>query len=299
VKGAAEHPVKKILFTKMHGAGNDFIVIDNRDKQYKTAAGFYSDLAKRLCKHKFSVGGDGLLVLEPSQTQDFKMLIFNSDGSQAEMCGNGARCIAYYAYMAKCFDKNAPEMSNKLSFETLAGIIQAYIFSSKNVSTGKVRLHLTDPQNLKLNFPLKVGQREFDVSYVNTGVPHTVVFVSPLSKVDVQTLGNTIRNHRQFLPEGTNVNFVEKDKQSADTLHVRTYERGVEQETFACGTGATASAIIAGLNKMVRSPVKVITSGNEILTVYFRVAEGANLLNPVYDVHLEGQVHISFTGEVI
>jgi diaminopimelate epimerase len=259
----------------------------------------YSELAKRLCSRKFSVGADGLLVLEPSKAQTFKMVYYNSDGSQAAMCGNGARCIAYYGYVANKLDKTAEILPVKLSLETLAGTINAHILLTKNLYHGTVRLHLPDPQNIRLNFPLKVGQREFDASFINTGVPHTVVFVSQVKKVNVQELGRSIRNHRDFLPEGANVNFVEKNNSEQNTLYIRTYERGVEDETFACGTGATASAIIAGMNKLVKSPVKCITTGGEILTIHFNIDEKENLLNPVYNVQLEGNVQISFTGEVI
>lgn len=268
-------------FTKMQAAGNDFVIIDNRLKKIKRN---YSILAKELCPRKFSVGADGILVVENSNKADFKMLIFNADGSQAEMCGNGARCIAYYCYINKIAQKN-------MEIETLAGIVKA------TVKTNKVKLGLPDPKNTKIDFSLKVNNREFDVSYINTGVPHTVVFVSDLDKIDVNTLGKIIRDHKEFLPEGTNVDFVKpKDKY---TILIRTYERGVESETYACGTGAVASAIIAGLKNVAESPVQCITSGGEKLTVYFRKSSQDDFVSPVYDVYLEGNAEISFDGTII
>ena len=274
-------------FTKMQSAGNDFIVIDNRHSGISRG---YSKLAKKLCQRPFSIGADGLLVIEDSKTADFKMLIFNPDGSQAEMCGNGGRCIAYYAYL----NKIAPR---KMSFETLAGKISA------EIKNREVKLQMTDPHNIRLNFqiplnpPLIKGEIKKgdlkDVSFINTGVPHTVLFCSNLDAVDVNKIGRAIRYHSKFAPAGTNVNFVRKSKNSKNTLYVRTYERGVEQETYACGTGAVASAVIAGLKNIVSSPVKCRTSGGEILKVSFSIS-GKN----VHNVYLEGPVKVSFTGKI-
>ncbi|MDI6641670.1 MAG: diaminopimelate epimerase, partial [Elusimicrobiota bacterium] len=247
----------------------------------------YLKLAKKLCQRHFSVGADGLLIVENSTCRgeaDFKMLYFNSDGSQAAMCGNGARCVAYYAYINKIAER-------QMQFETLAGVIKAKVTGSK------VRISLADPKDIKLDFSLKLDNKEFNVSFVDTGVPHTVIFVSELDGVDVKNLGKKIRYHEKFLPEGTNVNFVKVVNEH--TLNIRTYERGIEDETYACGTGAVASAVIAAMKNLVKSPVRCRTTGGEILTVYFKVASKDELLTPVYDIHLEGKVKLVFTGTII
>jgi len=276
-----------INFVKMHASGNDFIIINNLDKTFNFN---YSKLAKKLCERKFSVGADGLLVLEKSKLSDFKMLYFNSDGSKATMCGNGARCIAYY-YSLIVKNKTV----RTLTIETLAGIIKAEIDYRKNINTAKVKIQLTEPKDIKLNFMLKVAGKKFNASFINTGVPHTVIFVKNISKINVDKLGRIIRNNIMFQPEGTNVNFVEV--KNNNTLFVRTYERGVESETYACGTGITASSIIAGLNNFIKPPVKCITSIGEILKVYYNILKDKNFLT-VSNVYLEGMVHISFSGRV-
>ena len=283
MKGNKNRP--NIIFTKTVAAGNDFIIIDNRQKKLKSKLKYtYSELAKKLCQRHFSIGADGLIILEnPTDPlkADFKMLYFNSNGSQAAMCGNGARCIAYYAYMNKIADR-------EMQIETLSGIIKAKLTGTK------VRILLPEPKDIKVDFSLKINSKELNVSFVNTGVPHTVIFVSELQSVDVKNLGRQIRYHKKFLPEGTNVNFVKVV--SKHELKIRTYERGIEGETYACGTGAVASAVISGIKNLVKSPVKCKTSSGEILTVYFKATTQKGLLTPVYNVYLEGKVKIVFTG---
>ncbi len=270
---------QKINFFKMQSAGNDFIVIDNRKKWLKHD---YSSLSKKLCYRKFSIGADGILVLENSKVADFKMLIFNSDGSQAEMCGNGARCIAYYAFINKI-------AKQKMEIETLAGIIKA------TTQNENVKIQLTEPKNIKLDFNIKVNNKTFNVPHINTGVPHTIIFVKDINKVNVQNIGQKIRYHKIFWPKGTNVDFVHVT--GKNTISLRTYERGVEAETLACGTGSVASAIVSGLKNLVKSPVKCKTASGEVLTVYFKLDRNKN--NSVYDVYLEGKVYITFTGTAV
>jgi len=269
---------QKINFFKMHAAGNDFIIIDNRKKTLKTD---YSLLAKKLCQRKFSIGADGLLILENSKISDFKMLIFNSDGTQAEMCGNGARCIAYYAFINKIAKK-------EMEFETLAGIIKADVFSEN------VKIQLTQPKDIKLDFDLKIDEKNLKLSYINTGVPHTIFFVQKIENVDVYNLGKKIRYHKFFAPDGTNVDFVKV--LNKNSIFLRTYERGVEAETQSCGTGSVASAVISGLKNLVESPVECKTASGEILKVYFNLTKNSGSIKSVKDVFLEGKVHISFTG---
>lgn len=266
--------MRKIVFAKLSGAGNDFVVIDNRRKIVPSGA---IQLAIRLCQPKTGIGADGLILLERSKLADFKMRIFNPDGSEAEMCGNGARCVARFAYLSKV-------ASSKMVFETMAGLISA------QVRGAEVKLHMSDPHSLKDNISISLAGHAQKVLFINTGVPHAVIFVNNLSKVPVFEWGRMVRNHRIFKPAGTNVDFVSKIDQN--TIGIRTYERGVENETLACGTGSVAAALCSSLAKNVVSPVRVHTHGGEVLTVYFKYNA-----NRFYDVYMEGRVKFVFEGE--
>jgi diaminopimelate epimerase len=236
-----------IQVKKFSGNGNTFYLLDNRN--YKLSSDF-STLAKKLCGPDKQKEADGLLVLEATKETKVKMRIFNADGSEAQMCGNGARCTAFYLDKTHCL------------LETLAGEIQA------EVKSDFVKIQLTAPKDIRLNMPLEVNERKIKVSFVNTGVPHVVVFVNSLKMIDVNFIGSLIRNHEKFQPEGTNVDFVEVN--GPDALSVRTYERGVESETLACGTGAVASSIIAFCLSFVKSKkIKVKPASGEILIVEF------------------------------
>ncbi len=261
----------QIKFTKLQGTGNDFVIIDTR----KLKLSNLNKLAIKLCAHKFGIGADGLLLIENSKNADFRMRIFNSDGSEAEMCGNGARCITQYAYDNKIAGRS-------MKFDTKAGVINAKI-----IDNNWVEVKLTNPGDIKLNFKVAANKKTFVASFINTGVPHTVIFLSDLTKIDINTFGRTIRYHKMFSPAGTNVNFVKV--LNKNVLKIRTYERGVESETLACGTGSTAAAIISAvLNKTVL-PTKVITASNETLYVNF------NLQNRD-SVFLTGKVKTVFHG---
>jgi len=265
--------MKKIHFTKAVATGNDFVIIDNRSGKFsKGLAG----LAKKLCDRKFAIGGDGLLVVEKSGKADFKMRIFNSDGSEAEMCGNGSRCIALYAH------ENGIAKSG-MTIDTLAGVLSA------TVKGGMVRVRLTDPKDIKWNLCLMIDKCPYKVNFVNTGVPHTIHFVKDLDKVDVKNLGSHIRHHGEFSPAGTNADFVRVTGKNG--IQVRTYERGVEDETLACGTGAVASALIAAESEKLASPITVETRSGEKLKVYFEVI-GSKFTN----VYLEGRAKLSYEG---
>jgi len=276
--------MKEIKFAKFVASGNDFVIINNFDK--KIQAKKYPELAKKLCQPKFAVGADGLLIIEPSTKDncEFKMVYYNSDGSFASMCGNGARCIAYYAYELELCEEF-------VNFETAAGVVSCQI--KKN---NMVKLKLQDPKDYKpdINIKLENG-KEINADFINTGVPHTVIFVDDIEKIDVDKLGREIRYHKIFSPEGTNVDFIKvKDKH---TLIVRTYERGVEAETLSCGTGVTASAIISSIKNFVDPPVKCITKSGEVLNIGFKKNLPQDLLSPVSDVYLEGKVYHVFDGE--
>lgn len=245
----------KIPFHKMQGAGNDFIVID-----HQTGLD-YAAFAKKVCNRHMGVGADGVLVLDKSASCDFKMRIINADGSEAEMCGNGARCMAVYIVHKFAV---VPEL---FTMETLAGVIKA----SAHGETATVQL--SDPKDYRPNIELRVGDQKIIGHFINTGVPHTVVFLQGLHECDVTGLGRLIRNHKAFEPKGTNVNFVEKLKEGY--IELRTYERGVEDETLACGTGSVASALVGylwgqeALAPQKAAVMKVITKSGEMLDVMF------------------------------
>ncbi len=266
----------QIGFTKMCAGGNDFILIDNRSSIVPEDRG---SLAKHLCLRKFSVGADGLLLLENSSQTDFKMRIFNPDGSEPEMCGNGARCIARFAHLRGIAEST-------MSFETRAGTIEAEIIDES------VKLKMGQPTNMELNLEIPLKGGKYKLHKINTGVPHAVSFVDNLQEVDIKGLGSQIRYHPHFQPEGTNADFVQVVDGSS--LKMRTYERGVEDETDSCGTGAVAAAIIAFfLKKVAETPLRVETRGGEVLKVYCNSEE-----QKITNVYLEGEARTIYEGEL-
>ncbi len=266
---------KFVEFTKMAGAGNDFIIIDNRAKEISENP---ARIAKRLCERKFSIGADGLLLLEKSKKADVRMRIFNPDGSEAEMCGNGVRCLAEFAFEKKI-------TKSRFSVETPAGRIGA------EVCGNIVKAKLIDPTDLKLNFEVDVNGKKELLNFINTGVPHVVKVVDRVEHFDLSSLAPAVRYHAYFAPRGTNVNFI--SIKSDKSIDVRTYERGVEGETLACGTGSAASALVAASLKSLKSPVLVHTRGGEALKVYF-LKNGSQFK----EVYLEGEVVTTFEGRV-
>ncbi len=278
--------MKKIKFIKMSASGNDFIVIDNRKGQIQDLGSRIQDLVKRVCRRKLGVGADGLLLIEESSKADFKMRVFNPDGGEVEMCGNGARCVALYESIVNSQKSIVKSAGFKVKIETKAGILEAEV-----VSSNRVRLRMGDPTNTRLNLRLSVNNREYEVHSINTGVPHVVLFVPALEKAEVKELGKRIRYHQEFAPEGTNVNFIKvRDENSID---IRTYERGVEDETLACGTGACASAIISYLLGKTKSPARMYTKSGSILTVYFDSSH-----SKISNLYLEGDAAVIYEGEL-
>jgi len=266
----------KIPFIKMSGSGNDFILIDHR-KPFLKEDGL-KDFIRKACRRRISVGADGLILIEPSRKADFKWRYYNADGSEAEMCGNGGRCAARFAYIKGIAGPS-------LKFETLAGILSAQVIGER------VKLEMTKPFGLKLDETISIGGEEKIFSSINTGVPHAVLFVEDLEALDILRLGRAIRYHSAFAPSGTNADFVRLEKNSQ--LSVRTYERGVEDETLACGTGVVASALVAGFKGMVKSPVSVRTMGGEVLTVHLET-EGKEVKRVLF----EGDVRIIYEAEM-
>lgn len=264
-----------LRFTKAVATGNDFIIVDNRNANMTQRL---SILARKICDRKRYVGGDGLLIVEDSEKADFKMRIFNPDGSEAEMCGNGSRCIALYA-LTKGIAKA------KMDIETVAGVVEAA------VKGDAVKTRLPDPKDIKWNFCLMIHKCPYKVSFVNSSVPHVVHFVDDLEKVDVKDLGSHMRSHKEFAPGGTNADFVKIA--GRNRIKIRTYERGVEDETLACGTGAVASAIITAEAERMAPPITVETRGGEKLTVYFDMVEG-----DFRNVYLEGRAKLVYEGVI-
>ncbi|MBI4352551.1 MAG: diaminopimelate epimerase [Candidatus Omnitrophica bacterium] len=267
--------MRELSFTKMAGAGNDFILLDNRRNRLK---GDFSDLARRLCRRKESVGADGLLLLEKSKEADVRMRIWNPDGSEADMCGNGVRCLAKFAVENRL-------AGPRLSIETPAGIIRARVLDSR------VKVKMLNPKDLRLNIDLPAGRKKVRLHFIHTGVPHAVLFYPSLHDCDVAGLGRAIRRHPYFGPRGTNVNFV--SLRVGNGIDIRTYERGVEGETLSCGTGSTAGALILAALKGFRPPVSVHTRSGEILKIYFKRKGLA-----FREVYLEGPVQKTFEGRV-
>lgn len=276
-----DFPISNFQFpiraTKMSGTGNDFVIIDHREPFI--APDLQPDFAKKVCRRKFSAGADGLILIENSETADFRWQFYNADGSAAEMCGNGARCAARYAY-----SKNiAPA---KMKFQTVAGLIEAEIVGSS------VKIKLTPPENILMEQVVSLDGKDTEVSSMNTGVPHVVCFVDDIQNVPVDEWGRVVRFHELYQPAGTNVNFVQVN--SGNKIHVRTYERGVEGETLACGTGAVASALMAAFGGKAVSPVLVTTSGGEELTIHFSLGSD----NVAAEVFLEGPAHFIYDAEL-
>lgn len=261
-----------VHFTKLSATGNDFILIDNREMIF---AGNEVALFHQLCQRRTGIGADGILLIEKNPSCDFTMRYFNADGRESEMCGNGARATAYYAFQRGL----APaEMSFEVHREAYRATVRGHT----------VRLRLRKPFGLQLKPGIldEVGMTEG--GFIDTGVPHYVIFVDDVEHTPVAELGKKYRHHAFFAPAGTNVNFVKV--QSPSRLQLRTYERGVEAETLACGTGSVASAVIAHLQKQMSFPMVVITRGGELM-----VYGDPSLEN----LELEGAVRETFTGQFI
>jgi diaminopimelate epimerase len=264
-----------LKFTKMNGAGNDFVVLDNRDRRLELA----SAQIAHLCDRHSGVGADGVLIVEPpANGADFRMRYYNSDGGEAEMCGNGARCFARYA-------SRLSGGGGVVSFETPAGVIRA------ECQGGNVRLAMSEPSDLRLDRLVQLSSGSVVAHSVDTGVPHAVVFVEDLEKTDVRGLGAELRFHPDFAPRGTNANFVRV--LGPQSIAIRTYERGVEDETLACGTGVVASALILNSKHDAPSPVSVRVRGGDALVVSFERDAGGHR-----NVTLTGPADFVFEGEI-
>ncbi|MBI1953773.1 MAG: diaminopimelate epimerase [Candidatus Omnitrophica bacterium] len=262
-----------LRFTKMAGAGNDFVLVE---AERLRPGENLPRLARRLCDRKRGIGADGLLLVGSSRNGSARMRIFNPDGSEPDMCGNGARCAAWYLH---------PRGKKTLSLATGAGPLTAH------VTGGGVRLFLSRPRSLNLNLSLAVGGRRWIFHSVNTGVPHAVSVVKRIQDIDVERVGRSVRFHSHFKPRGTNVDFIQIV--SPRRLIIRTYERGVEGETLACGTGAAASVVIGERLGLLKPPVSLTTASGELLRVGY-VESGTS----GKQWYLEGTAQKIFEGEI-
>jgi diaminopimelate epimerase len=267
--------MKSIPFTKMNGSGNDFIIIDNRSGAAPTDLPAF---IRGLCRRKLSVGADGLILIEPDPANDFKWQFFNADGSRAEMCGNGARCAARFAFVKGI-------AGPKMAFGTDAGTIEAEVIGED------VKIRMTDPFDLVTDEGLDLADGAQVLSRLNTGVPHVVIETGDLEAAPVVTRGREIRYHERFAPAGTNVNFMALRRPGA--IAVRTYERGVEDETLACGTGCVAAALVTAVRHGWGSPIAVTTRSGGVLTIHFERA-----VNSFEAVYLEGDARIVYAAEL-
>ena len=267
--------MEPIAFHKMNGCGNDFIIIDGRSAQVP------SDLAtfvQRVCRRKLSIGADGLILIEQSDRYDFQWQFYNADGSRAEMCGNGARCAARFAHELGI-------AGQKMIFNTDAGPIEA------EMQGAQVKLKMTPPKDCRIDYDIDMSEKKQILSSINTGVPHAVLELDELAEAEIVPQGREIRYHEAFAPAGTNVNFAYPAGERS--LQVRTYERGVEDETLACGTGCVAAALVTAARRGWPSPIPVTTRSGGILTIYFQ-KDGDSFR----DVYLEGDARIVYTGEI-
>jgi diaminopimelate epimerase len=266
---------KGIPFSKLNGSGNDFLLVDNRSGIMKGID--LPQFAGKVCDRSRSIGADGIIFLERSRSADFRWNFFNADGSVAEMCGNGGRCAARYASERRIAGRS-------MTFETLAGFIRA------EVAGRRVKLQMTPPTGLAMDRTLTLRGERVRYSFLNTGVPHVVLFVSGIERIDLVGIGRGIRMHRAFAPRGTNVNFAQVRN---GVVWARTYERGVEGETLACGTGAVACGILSAVHGFARPPVTVRTRGGEELLIHFEPGE-----REFGDVYLEGGTSWSCDGVI-
>ncbi len=275
-----------IPFVKMSAAGNDFVLVD--DVQLSLQHKNYDMLARAICDRHYGVGADGLLIYKQHHPQAFEMDYYNADGSTGGMCGNGARCISAYYFDVYGKDNQSVEF---MAFGHLYKAIR---------DKRKILVHMRDPSHLITDLTITVDGKELGCNFIDTGAPHVVVFFDELQKhypafkfgeFDIKNLGSSIRRHEAFRPLGTNVNFVQP--LSGNDIQIRTYERGVEGETLACGTGAIASAVVSALHIRTKPPLFVHTKSGEILDVQFSHDDKYKNFS---DITLSGSWRYHFTG---
>jgi diaminopimelate epimerase len=282
--------MKKLFFAKMSGAGNDFIVFD---KIVNPDLILDSNAIKRLCDRRNGIGADGIITIGDSDSYDFMMEYYNSDGSTGSLCGNGARCAIKFA-----------ESTKRVKQQKAKFISNGKSYIGEVLNDSQVKVYFNEPQNLKYNFKVKAFGQLINASFVDTGSPHVVIntaeilkdpakrqlFYENINDVPVYEIGKEVRNLPEFLPDGTNVNFYFiKDNQ----VYIRTYERGVEDETLACGTGNAATAIVINNLHKTAPPITLNTRGGDQLIIDFE--KGNDIIR---NLTLTGPVKVVFTGEI-
>lgn len=274
--------MRRTAIVKMSGTGNDFLMVDNRQELLREEE--LPLLARAACPRRTSAGADGVILIEKAGRDDcdFRMRIINADGSEAEMCGNGSRCAAVFAV-------EIGAAGREQVIETLAGTLRATVGEDNRFA----RVRLSPPSELVAYPALDLGEEKADVWWIDTGVPHAVRFVDDSAAVDIEKAGPLLRRHRSFAPRGANADFVQL--LGNNEIAVRTFERGVEGETLACGTGAAACAITAGLIHGYDSPVRVRVASGDILTIHFKKEDAAHASEP----WLEGAVQKVYIGEFL
>jgi len=276
--------MKTLAFTKMNGSGNDFILIDHRSLFLNDLS--LPDFVRTICRRRESVGADGLILIEDSEIADFKWRFFNADGSEAEMCGNGSRCSARFA--AGLGLGSGPNAERRLRFSTDSGPIEAL------VTGDRVRMTMMDAGHMRRGISVDVAGRREIVHFMVVGTRHVVMFVDDVDALtgeDIVNYGRTLRHAAAFAPKGVNVNFASVD--AAGVVHLRTYEKGVEAETHACGTGSVVASVLLAQDRRLSSPVTVVQKSGDVLVVSFElVSTGATR------VTLEGQAAINFQGSL-
>ncbi len=282
--------MKRIIFYKLTGAGNDFVLLDGNEN---TGLEITPSLASALCSRRFGVGADGILFIKDSSSYDFEMAYYNADGTTGSLCGNGARCAINYA-----------SFSGRIKGSSTKFRVNDNVYSGLILPGGLIRFDLNAPKEIKLNLNIKTGGQLVPASFVNTGSPHLVINIKNILKykevegsnfgniddVPVKEMGSEIRYSDAFAPDGVNVNFYLAEE---GMIRIRTYERGVEDETLACGTGSAATAVIAAVKEGYTSPVNLLTRGGETLTVDFK-RNG----DKIDALSLTGPAKIVFKGEI-
>jgi diaminopimelate epimerase len=282
--------MKNVSFVKMSGAGNDFIIFD---KKNYPALKLKDEIIKKLCDRRNGIGADGIITIADNGKYNFLMEYFNADGSTGSLCGNGSRCAIKFA-----------QITGRLKSEEVNFISNNKVYKGEIIDDEKIKFFFNDIENLKLNISINAYNQLIKASYLNTGSPHVIININDLVKdqndprsvinnideVPVFEIGKEIRYLKEFSPGGTNVNFINTRN---NKVYIRTYERGVENETLACGTGAAASAVIASLKYGVSSPVKLVTRGGDELIVDFVIKE-----NEIKGLAITGSARVTFTGEI-
>jgi diaminopimelate epimerase len=261
-----------IAFSKYEGAGNDFILIDDRTLSFPIKD---KELVRRLCHRQKGIGADGLLLLQPSLKADFRMHIFNSDGSEPAMCGNGLRCFLHFIHALGCIQPS-------YKIETDAGLYEG------KVAKERVALLMGIPHIMHWKLQLSLAREKRELYVLNTGVPHAVIFVPDVNAIDVECEGREIRHHPLFKPEGVNVDFASLI--SEETIAVRTYERGVENETLACGTGAAAVGFVASEHFHLKHGVTIVTRSLDRLKI--------DQVRETREIRMEGPATFVFSGSL-